>query len=190
MSLENKITDYEKHKADIQHWFLLKGEYRYFKIIEFLEKEQIECSWENVTNYVKYDKRLLINSFKYLVFIEELFKSFINKFLDKPFEEVVEFGFRQSVDQFLSIGEKANYDDIDLKVLKKEKEVIIDFRNSVTHNKILLGRMFGEKDNKNTNLEDTIKSFIKILPLSYREGFIKDINSCSRGLNLSWNAKV
>lgn len=34
---------------------------------------------ENITNYMKYDKRILYNSFKYIVVLEELFKSMIAK---------------------------------------------------------------------------------------------------------------
>ena len=74
MKLENEIIDYDENKKDILHWTKLKGEYRYFSIIEFLKGKNIKCTWNNVTNYIKYDKRILINSFKYIVFIEKLYK--------------------------------------------------------------------------------------------------------------------
>ena len=77
--LEEKIIDYKEHEEEILHWVNLKGEYRYLTIIEFLKKKNIECTWNNVTYYIKYDKRILINSFKYIVFLEELYKSFIKK---------------------------------------------------------------------------------------------------------------
>lgn len=77
--LEEKIIDYKEYVQEILHWVNLKGEYRYLTIIEFLKKKNIECTWNNVTYYIKYDKRILINSFKYIVFLEELYKSFIKK---------------------------------------------------------------------------------------------------------------
>ena len=79
MFLEEMVVDYTENKEDIKHWTTLKGEYRYERIINFMKKNNIPCTWKNVTNYVKYDKRLLINIFKYIVFIEEFYKSMIYK---------------------------------------------------------------------------------------------------------------
>ena len=114
MFLENKIIDYKDNESDILHWVQLKGEYRYHSIIDFLYKEGIECSWKNITNYIKYDKRLLINSFKYIVFLEELFKSFVIQYLEIKQSIVIKYSFSTVLDKYLSIGEKANYDGIDL----------------------------------------------------------------------------
>ena len=66
MSIENQIVDYKDNIEDIEHWVTLKGEFRYETIIAFLKEKGIECTWKNVTNYIKYDKRILVNSFKYL----------------------------------------------------------------------------------------------------------------------------
>ena len=52
MSLENEIIDYCKNKNEIEHWVLLKGEYRYKRIITFLIENNIECTWENITYYI------------------------------------------------------------------------------------------------------------------------------------------
>lgn len=177
MFLENRIIDYEDNESDILHWVQLKGEYRYHSIIDFLCQEGIECSWKNIANYIKYDKRLLINSFKYIVFLEELFKSFVIEHLEIKQSKVINYSFSTVLDKYLSIGEKANYDGIDLLTLENEKETIILFRNRVVHNKILLDRSYNKH-----SLEEVLQIFVKALPQSYREGFIKDINNCSKRL--------
>lgn len=48
MKLENEIIDYYENKEDILHWAKLKGEYRYFSIIEFLKGKNIKCTWNMI----------------------------------------------------------------------------------------------------------------------------------------------
>lgn len=177
MKLENEIIDYDESKKDILHWTKLKGEYRYFSIIEFLKGKNIKCTWNNVTNYIKYDKRILINSFKYIVFLEELYKSFIIQYSDIEQDKLLKLDFSVTLDKYLSLKDKANYDGIDLELLKKEKRTINAYRNQVVHNKIILCDKYEGKE-----LEETLKIFIRILPISYRNGFIEDINKCSKNL--------
>lgn len=186
MLLEKEIIDYENNKNDIIHWTTLKGEHRYLMIIDFLKSKNIECTWSNVTYYIKYDKRLLINSFKYIVFLEELYKSFIMNNKKIKISELNKYGFRKSLDEYLSLDNNAKYDGIDLELLKKEKESIINFRNKVVHNKVLLNIKF---DNK--NLVCILQIFVKILPESYRDGFKKDINSSAKGIiDGSWHIEL
>ena len=66
---------------------------------------------------------------------------------------------------------------IDINFLKTEKDSIIEFRNSVVHNKILLGKTF-----KNKTLKEVLNIFKMVLPSSYKSGFIKDINNSSKNL--------
>ena len=184
--LEEKIIDYKEHEQEILHWVNLKGEYRYLTIIEFIKKKNIECTWNNVTYYIKYDKRILINSFKYIVFLEELYKSFIKKHKTINQRNLLRFDFGIALDEYLSIGDAANYDSIDLQLLLKEKKTITEFRNSVVHNKILLNHLYNGK-----TLEEVLNIFIKILPKSYRTGYIKDMNNCSKGItDTSWHIEI
>lgn len=185
--LEDEILDYEKNKQDIMHWTTLKGEFRYQDIIIFLKEKKIECSWRNVTNYIKYDKRILINSFKYIVFLEELFKSFINKYKKIKKSELLMLGFSKTLDEYLTINTNdVKYDDINLELLSSEKITIIEFRNSVAHNKILLNHLYNKK-----TLEEVLNIFVKILPKSYRIGYVNDINNCSKDLtDSSWCIKI
>lgn len=184
--LEKEIVDYDQHKQEICHWVNLKGEYRYQAIIEFLKKKKIICTWNNVTYYIKYDKRILINSFKYIVFLEELYKSFIKQNKDVKQNILLGFEFKKALDEYLSIGDKANYDGIDLELLITEKDTINSFRNKVVHNKILLNHLYNGK-----TLEEVLNIFVKILPKSYRTGYIKDMNSCSKGItDTSWHIEI
>lgn len=177
MSIKNQIVDYEKNKKNIEHWLLLKGEYRYKNIIKFLKEKNIECNWDNITSCIKYDKRILINSFKYIVFLEELFKSFINKYGNEKLENLLAYSFKESLVNFLKLKGCNEYDEINLQILENEKKSLNEFRNSVVHNKILLNKKFNGK-----NLNEIINIFSKVLPLSYRKGFINDINNCSKNL--------
>lgn len=187
MSLEKEITDYNDHITDIKHWTTLKGEYRYEIIIRFLKSKKIECSWANVTYYIKYDKRLLINSFKYIVFLEELYKSFVIKNKEVKIDDLKKYGFSKALEEYLSIGDNANYDDIDLELLRKEKNAIVAFRNKVVHNKVLLDLNYSCQK----SLESILNIFVKILPKSYREGFIKEINSSAKGIvDKSWHIEL
>lgn len=187
MLLEKEIIDYKENKDDILHWTTIKGEYRYFAIIEFLKDKGIECTWKNVTNYMRYDKRILVNSFKYIVLLEEVFKAFICKYSQFNREEIIKSDFRKAINEYIKLGSKVNYDGIDVNYLKLNKENIIDFRNSVAHNKILLGRSF-EQDK---SLEETLRIYCEALPKSYRLGFKSDINKSVRRLvEDSWQIEI
>ena len=175
MSLENKIIDYQTNKKDIEHWVALKGEYRYEAIIDFLVSKNIECNWMNVTYYIKYDKRILINSFKYIVFLEEMYKSFISKCNLKA--KVSGMNFQNAYYEFVLLGDKACFDGVDINKMAEYKKSINAFRNKVVHNNVLLNQKFN-----GVSLEEVLKQFSEILPMSYRAGFIRDINSCSKGL--------
>lgn len=175
MSLKNSIIDYLENEEDIKHWVKLKGEYRYNEIVKWMQTNKIECTWENVTNYTKYDKRLLINSFKYIVFLEELMKSEIfHKYNDN---KIIGYEFNKTITNYLSIDDLKGYDNMNIELLNEEQKSINSFRNAVVHNKRLLGRAFNGK-----TLEETLNIFKEILPNSYRQGFIKDINSCFTNL--------
>ncbi len=175
MLLETSIIDYIENEEDIKHWLKLKGEYRYKEIIKWMKTNNIECTWENVTNYMKYDKRLLINSFKYIVFLEELMKSEI--FRKHNNNEIIGYEFNKTITNYLSIDDLTGYDNMNITILKNEQKCINSFRNAVVHNKILLDRKFNGK-----TLEDTLNTFKEVLPNSYRTGFVKDINSCFNNL--------
>ncbi len=186
MLLEKEIIDYKENIEDIQHWVTLKGQLRYEKIINFLHQKNIECNWKNVSSYMRYDKRILFNTFKYIVVLEELYKSFVIKEKGKNKTNIWNKNFDNAYSEFLSLGSKAKYDSINLKIMKNEQNIIHKFRNDVVHNKILLSRTFSNK-----TLEEVLIIFIQILPKEYRRGFIADINDSAKGLvEDSWHITI
>lgn len=125
MALKDLITDYEENKDDIIKWTTLKGEYRYKKLIEFLKSNKIPLEWKNITNYMKYDKRILYNSFKYIVVLEELFKSMIAKNSLYREEDLLTMDFKPALEKLLSLNKKVEFDGIDYDLLKKKKAQLI-----------------------------------------------------------------
>lgn len=186
MFLKENIKDYDIYKEDIIHWVNLKGEYRYNAIINFMKQLNIECTWRNVTAYIKYDKRILINCFKYIIFLEELYKSYIIKYKKDKTSNVFKYSFSKSLDEYLLIEGSTKYDDIHLELLINNKNSLIELRNSIVHNKMLLTHKYDGK-----TLCEVLNIFIYILPKSYRSGYIKDINNCKKGLiDSTWSVEL
>ncbi len=180
MMLKNSIVDYNLNEADIKHWVELKGEFRYLVIIDVMKEKGIPTTWENVTNCVKYDKRLLINIFKYIVFLEEYYKSKLFEIKKIEKDKLILYEFSKTVREFLKIRNVNVFDNMDLNILSSEVDSIIDFRNSVVHNKILIGQTF-----KGKPLQEMLDIYSKILPESYREGYLNDVIKCDNNLNIS-----
>lgn len=68
MSAKEKIIDYTEHSAEIEKWLALKGETKYLRFAELLTKNGISVEWQTLKDTYRYDKRLLVNIFKYLSF--------------------------------------------------------------------------------------------------------------------------
>lgn len=189
MALKDLITDYEENKDDIIKWTTLKGEYRYKKLIEFLKSNKIPLEWKNITNYMKYDKRILYNSFKYIVVLEELFKSMIAKNSLYREEDLLTMDFKTALEKLLSLNKKVEFDGIDYDLLKKEKGAINSFRNAVAHNKMLLNRKYRGPEEYNNHipgktLVEVLDIYKRIIPESYRTGFCNDIYNSKNGLDI------
>lgn len=190
MALKDLITDYEENKDDIIKWTTLKGEYRYKKLIEFLKSNKIPLEWKNITNYMKYDKRILYNSFKYIIVLEELFKSMIAKNSLYREEDLLTMDFKTALEKLLSLNKKVEFDGIDYDLLKKEKGVINSFRNAVAHNKMLLNRKYRGPEEYNNHipgktLVEVLDIYKRIIPESYRTGFCNDIYNSKNGLDIN-----
>ena len=61
MVLKDLIVDYDENEQDIIKLTTLKGTYRYIKMIKFMKKNKLSLDWQNVTNYMKYDKSVNVN---------------------------------------------------------------------------------------------------------------------------------
>lgn len=182
MVLKDLIVDYDENEQDIIKWTTLKGTYRYIKMIKFMKKNKLSLDWQNVTNYMKYDKRILYNSFKYIVVLEELFKSMITKNSSYKEEELLRMDFKTALSKLLSLNKKIEFDGINFDLLKKEQGAINSFRNAVAHNKMLLDRKYiGPEEFKNhipgKTLQEVLEIYKQIIPESYRKGFIVIVNN-------------
>ena len=62
---------------------------------------------------MKYDKRILYNSFKYIVVLEELFKSMIAKNSLYREEDLLTMDFKTALEKLLSLNKKVEFDGID-----------------------------------------------------------------------------
>ena len=185
MSLKDLIIDYTKNEEDILKWTTLKGEYRYHKMINFMKDNNISLTWSNITNYMKYDKRILYNCFKYIVILEEFFKSMIAKNSSYSEEDLLNMGFTRSLTELTSLNAKLEFEDIDFELIKKEMEPIISFRNAIAHNKMLHGRIYFQKRRENAKtLNEILDIYRRIIPLSYRSHFVDDIYNCQEGLGI------
>lgn len=187
MALKDLIADYDENEQDIIKWTTLKGSYRYIKMIKFMKKNKLSLDWQNVTNYMKYDKRILYNSFKYIVVLEELFKSLIAKNSTYKEEELLTMDFKAALSKLLSLNKIIEFDGINFDIMKKEQGAINSFRNAVAHNKMLLERKYiGSEEFKKhipgKNLQEILEIYKQIIPESYRKGFISDMYKSSINL--------
>lgn len=137
---------------------------------------------------MKYDKRILYNSFKYIVVLEELFKSMIAKNSSYK-EELLTMDFKTALSKLLSLNKKIEFDGINFNLLKKEQGAINSFRNAVAHNKMLLDRKYrGPEGFKNhihgKTLQEVLEIYKQIIPKSYRNGFVYDIHNSKKNLKI------
>lgn len=176
MSIRNEIIDYNLFSDDIEHWLSLKGEAKYNQYLNLLISNKIECTWKNLDDVVRYDKRLLINTFKYLSFFEDYLRALIWNISSSTFDELNQSYFKDVIDGVLKYKDQINEDFTDL---ESGKDIINQLRNTVSHNKIML-----EFDYESCNLKNALMIFKNALPIDYQNNFIKDINHCSKKLSI------
>lgn len=179
MSAKEKIIDHDKHSSEIEKWLALKGETKYLRFAELLTKNGIPVKWESLRDTYRYDKRLLVNVFKYLSFFEEFLRAQIWN-INKPSYKKVEKSFLSEViDEILTIPDKIDYIGFSISALEQNKDEINYLRNRVAHNKIIL-----ESEKDGANIKAILNAFKICLPESYQQGFASDINKCVVGLNI------
>lgn len=179
MSAKEKIIDYTEHSAEIEKWLALKGETKYLRFAELLTKNGIPIKWKSLKDTYRYDKRLLINIFKYLSFFEEFLRAQIwniNKF---SYTRVEGCFLREVIDEIINIKDRIDYNGFSIAALERSRDKINYLRNCVAHNKIIL-----ESERDGANIKDILNAFKDCLPESYQQGFASDINKCVGGLNI------
>lgn len=180
MSIICKVLDYDLHKEEIDHWLKLKGETKYLEFVKILEKNHCKITWETLKDTYRYDKRLLVNCFKYLSFYEEFLRAQIWIISHDSYNSLAEEYLKKIIDEVIKNETSILYKEFDVQCLKENKEYINLLRNQVSHNKIILNTQRNNKD-----IKDILIVFRDCLPKTYQNGFVKDINNCCKGLNLS-----
>lgn len=179
MSIKDKIIDYNSHKEDADHWIEIKGEQKYLEFIKLLQDNKIPIEQESLDALFRYDKRLLINCFKYLSFYEEFLRAQIWNISQVNYKKLEDKYLLVVIEEIINLEDKIKYKRFNLQCLKENKTYINYLRNRVMHNKIILNSIKEKKD-----IREILTTFKDCLPETYKNGFTSDINNCCKGLNL------
>ncbi len=179
MIAKNEISDYDKHKNDIDKWLNIKGEVKYLEFIKILKKNNINCNWNNVSNLYKYDKRLQINLFKYMSFFEEYIRAKL--WNNKIFKNYNDLNKKYMSELIIYLCRHKNLLENNFNNINKEQLYNIkEIRNTISHNDIIL-----KCKNKSSDYKQIIKDLYFALPQEYKKGFQKDIINCEKKLNIN-----
>lgn len=164
----------DKEKSNFQQRVKNKGIHIYFDIISFLEKQNIELNYHNISSINIYDKRVRDILYSFIAFIEEYFRAkIINKYDVKAndIKNIYELHFSEIL--FLAkkceILSKSDYNSF----LKN----INLLRNDVFHNKFILIK-YSKPHNKNIKKIKTLALYlekIKIDNTNMKVEFIEKI---------------
>lgn len=173
------IIDYSENKTEVDKWIGLKGEQKYLQFAEILRRHNISITWQAISGLYRYDKRLLINIFKYLSFFEEFLRAQVWNTSMFGYKKLEDWYLNDAIDKVIELKSQIVFPGFSTDILIVNREYINYLRNRISHNKIMLGSKKEEK-----NLQELLLAFYLTLPESYRKGFISDINNCSIGLDI------
>jgi len=179
MQAQEEIIDYAEHKEKIDKWISLKGETKYLKFVAFLKLSNEPITWKNLSNTYRYDKRLLINVFKYMSFFEEFLRAQIWNVSKITYKKLEATFLNNAIDKVIELKNRICFHGFSIDTLIENRDYINYLRNRISHNKIML-----ESEKEGKNLKELLLSFKITLPESYREKFSFDINSCNKGLDI------
>ena len=179
MSAKEEIIDYNLHANEIEHWIALKGETKYMRFASLLKANGIDVGWNLLKDTYRYDKRLLVNIFKYLSFFEEFLRAQIWNVSKTSYKKLESEFLLKAIDEVVRLKEQIHYEGFSIELLSKNKELINHLRNCVSHNKIIL-----ECQENGCAIRELLVAFMETLPNTYRQGFASDINKCATGLDV------
>lgn len=179
MSIKEVIVDYMEHRSDVDKWVAIKGEQKYLRFANMLSENKLPVTWCNVSVLYRYDKRLLINIFKYMSFLEELLRALVWNISKIEYKELEKRYLKEVMDKVIKHKDKIALPGFSINVLEENYKYINYLRNQISHNKIVLECCM---DNKGIN--DILLLFKNTLPDEYKRGFAKDINNCEKNLNI------
>ena len=107
-------------------------------ICRTVKQNGIPVKWETLKDTYRYDKRLLVNVFKYLSFFEEFLRAQIWNIDKADYKKLEKCFLLEVIDKISTIKDKINYNGFSTTALEQSKEKINYLRNCVAHNKIIL----------------------------------------------------
>lgn len=207
------ISDEDKIRAEkslkskgVEKHILIKE-----RLLNWSTSESIE--YEKVASTYRYDKRIRYTLFKYISYLEELYRAVIldnyvvvvrQKFWIKDLREQlkaysnnlndalehIDFSALLIQCQRLPKEVKALCGFPNIKHLKDNSIALKELRNAVMHNKFLLlyrgfdiCHVVGVDDGKSASLKANILNLIQFLPPEVGEQCVKDINACKEDRN-------
>ena len=185
MSARKEIIDYDKYKKEIDHWIDLKGETKYLEFVNLLKENDEEVYWEKVRDTYRYDKRLLVNIFKYLSFFEEFLRAQIWNTTGENYKQWEKKCLFNIIEKVIALKNKFTYQEFSIENLENNINQINYLRNRVSHNKIILTSKY-----ESTEIKSILINLKNTLPQSYKQGFTKGINSCALNLKVPEKLKI
>ena len=179
MSYKDEIIDYNLHQEEIDKWISLKGEQKYMRFVALLKQNNVDVKWNVLKDIYRYDKRLLVNLFKYLTFFEEFLRAQIWNVSRESYETLEQAYLPQIIDHLISLKNDICCKEFSVNNLSTNKNYIVELRNRVSHNKIIL-----ESTKNGCNINQMLVACKNTLPLTYQNGFVKDINACTINLEI------
>lgn len=185
MLIAREIINYNEFKQDIDHWIALKGEKKYLEFVNLLKGNDEEVYWEKVRDTYRYDKRLLVNIFKYLSFFEEFLRAQVWNVTKADYKQLENEYLLNIIEKIIELQDRIAYQEFSIENLKSSKAQINYLRNRVSHNKIILTSKC-----KDADLKAILISFKSALPHSYQQGFVYHINQCAKDLKIPEKLKI
>lgn len=179
MSYKDEIIDYNLHQEEIDKWISLKGEQKYMRFVVLLKQNNVDVKWNVLKDIYRYDKRLLVNLFKYLSFFEEFLRAQIWNVSRESYETLAQAYLPLIIDHLISLKNDICCKEFSINNLSTNKNYIVELRNRVSHNKIIL-----ESTKNGCKINQILVAFKNTLPLTYQNGFVKDINACTINLEI------
>lgn len=206
-NIEIKPEDIERAKRAI----FSKGIEKHIIILDKLKAwiENDKVPYELIASLYRYDKRLRETLYKYISYLEEYYRSLLldnyrfhwsgivlkeelNKELNKTNDfnsALEEISFSTLINQVVllkdNFGEKFVFPS--MFHFTKNKDALIELRNCVMHNKMLvLFRGYKEcylsddNESKGSTLKDNIINLIHFLPEEIRDACRREINDCAK----------
>lgn len=179
MPAKELIIDYDEHCAEIEKWIALKGEIKYLRFADLLRTNNVTVEWCFLRDTYRYDKRLLINIFKYCSFFEEFLRAQIWNISQANYKKLESAYLDDAIEEIIKSKNLITTVDFSVDTLEKNQDIINYLRNRASHNKIIL-----ESKKNGLAIEDLLTAFKETLPENYQPGFITDINKCTSKLNI------